>query len=122
MMGLAEKLLHQYPDAQWSLNGEDYAGLIWFGPGTMPTKDQLAALDEPVSAVTVYKADIWRRCSDDDAAKLDAAIAAQPVRLRRLFDGAQFLRSDDELFGLMQAAVMQLLGPERAAVILAPSE
>lgn len=71
---------------------------------------------------TVYKADIWRRCTDAEADKLDTAIRAQPVRLRRLFDDATNLRSDDELFGQISGAVVQMIGAERAAVVLAPSE
>ena len=121
-MGIAEKLLANYAGAQWSLDGDTYGGLTWIGPGEKPTEAVISALEEPAFAFTVYKGDIWRRCSDAEAAQLDGAIVSQPVRLRRLFDDAQFLRSDDELFGRIRGAVTQMLGATRAAVILAASE
>lgn len=46
-MGLTEKLLAHYPGAAWSLSGEDYEGLDWYGPGDKPTEADLQALDEP---------------------------------------------------------------------------
>ena len=36
-------LTRRYPGAQWSLNGNDPAGLAWFGPGGAPTPDELDA-------------------------------------------------------------------------------
>ena len=30
-----------YPDAEWSLNGEDYAGLTWLSDSPKPTKKKL---------------------------------------------------------------------------------
>lgn len=48
-MNIAEKLTRYYPDAQWSLNGDVYAGLIWHGPGEKPTEQELSALDFDVA-------------------------------------------------------------------------
>ena len=41
-------LLHLYPNARWSLNGEDYDGLVWTDDDiAKPTREQLeAVLDE----------------------------------------------------------------------------
>ena len=38
-----------YPGAQWSLNGDSYAGLNWFGPGSKPSKAELDALWDGVA-------------------------------------------------------------------------
>lgn len=75
----------------------------------------------PAPPFTLFKADIWRRCTNDEATKLDTALSQQPVRLRRMFNDATLLRSDDELFSTIQSAVTQLLGDSRATDILAPS-
>lgn len=50
-MSLASKLIHYYPEAQWSLNGEDYAGLAWQGENK-PTEDEIGALAWPPTAST----------------------------------------------------------------------
>ncbi|MCO5164651.1 MAG: hypothetical protein M9939_26535 [Mesorhizobium sp.] len=44
-MALSEKLSRFYPGAEWSLDGDDYSGLMWFGPGDKPTEQDLDALD-----------------------------------------------------------------------------
>jgi hypothetical protein len=36
-------LAHLYPDAQWSLNGDDYTGLTWLDDSPKPTQDELDA-------------------------------------------------------------------------------
>lgn len=75
----------------------------------------------PVPAIT-YKADIWRRCTDDEANLLDQALQVAPVRLRKLFEHALHVSHDDAQFAMLQQAITATLGAERAAVILAPSE
>lgn len=39
-MDLPAVLAHVAPNAQWSLNGDTYDGLNWFGPGQPPTLAQ----------------------------------------------------------------------------------
>jgi len=41
---LAAILSESFPDAEWSLNGNSYAGLNWIGPGPKPTEAELRAL------------------------------------------------------------------------------
>jgi hypothetical protein len=48
MIDYAAILTSEYPDAEWTLNGDDYAGLVWNGPGSKPTQ---AALDAAWPAV-----------------------------------------------------------------------
>lgn len=92
-----------------------------YDPATGEFSPPSAPPAPPPAPRIVYKADIWRRCTDDEATQLDAALAQQPVRMRRMFDDAQFLSSGDELFGEVKAAVTQLVGADRAAALLAPS-
>jgi hypothetical protein len=42
MIDYAAILTRKYKDAEWTLNGDDYAGLTWFSDSTKPTQ---AALD-----------------------------------------------------------------------------
>ena len=41
MVDYAAVLAAEYPDAQWTLNGDDYAGLTWLSDGPKPTKATL---------------------------------------------------------------------------------
>lgn len=43
MTDLARALLSLRPGADWSLNGDDYAGLDWIGPGEKPGETVLLA-------------------------------------------------------------------------------
>jgi len=36
-------LKRNYPGAEWSLSGDDYAGLVWHSDSPMPTQDELDA-------------------------------------------------------------------------------
>lgn len=67
----------------------------------------------------VYKADIWRRATDDEAEAMDAMLDSQPVRLRRMWADAVHLQSDDELFATIDAALIAQFGVTRAAELLA---
>lgn len=40
---IASILAEEYPDAEWSLNGNSYSGLVWLGPGPKPTEEELRA-------------------------------------------------------------------------------
>ena len=60
-------LNRKYKDAEWTLNGDDYEGLIWVSKTSKPTKDQLDSLWAEVQAE--IKADVQ--------AKQDAKTAAQ---------------------------------------------
>jgi hypothetical protein len=43
-MDITTILSRRYVDAEWSLDGDDYAGLTWLSEGTPPTEKQLQAL------------------------------------------------------------------------------
>lgn len=66
----------------------------------------------------VYKADIWRRATDAEAEAMDAMLDSQPVRLRRMWTDATQLQSDDELFAVIEGALVSAFGAERAGELL----
>jgi len=41
MTDYAAVLTRNYPGAEWSLNGDDYAGLVWHDESPKPTKAEL---------------------------------------------------------------------------------
>lgn len=69
----------------------------------------------------IFKADIWRRATDAEAATIDAALNAQPVRLRRMWQDSQTLATSDEMYPLVSAAFAQAFGSARAAELLEPT-
>ncbi len=50
-MILSTALAHGWPDAQWSLTGNDYSTLIWHGPGDKPTLAEIETAWEASQAV-----------------------------------------------------------------------
>lgn len=72
--------------------------------------------------VVVAKIEFYRRCSEQEALAIDAAFAAQPLRLRRIYDAAQTFRTDAEEWTLLLGAATQLFGADRAAQLLAPTQ
>ena len=70
----------------------------------------------------LFKADVWRRCTDAEATLLDAALSAQPVRLRRMWDDAAFISSTDELYSTLKAGITAIIGAKRAGELLEPTE
>lgn len=75
----------------------------------------------PLVLTRIFKADIWRRTTDAEAAIIDGALQAQPVRMRRLWDDSQWLETTDELYPTLEAAFVAAFGAKRAAELLAPS-
>lgn len=74
----------------------------------------------PASVIT-YKADLYRRCTDEEAEAIEVALAGAPVRQRRLFESAQFLNHADPVFATMHEAMVGMFGAERADELLAAS-
>lgn len=62
---------------------------------------------------------IWRRVTDAEAEIMDAALGSQSVRVRRIYDGAQVISTDGELYSILLAAMIQLFGESRAEQLLA---
>lgn len=76
----------------------------------------------PPTPKRIYKADIWRRCTDEEAASLDSVLSRASKKLQRLYDGAQYISTGAPEYQMIEQAVVAALGAKRAAEILAPSE
>lgn len=66
-----------------------------------------------------YKADIWRRATDEEAATIDAQISAQPIKLRNLFRDCDHLSHADPYFSALKAGFVAAFGQKRADELLA---
>jgi hypothetical protein len=75
----------------------------------------------PAPVTRTLKSDIWRRCTDEEAELLEAALNAAPVRLRRLFDDSTILESNWPEYETLRAGIVGAVGEERAAELLAAS-
>ena len=76
---------------------------------------------DPVVLTMISKDAIWRRATDEEAELMEGALQSQSVRLRRIYEGATFISTTDELYGVLEAALVQLFGAERAAELLGPT-
>ena len=38
---LTNRLTHGWPNAQWTMSGDDYSTLQWVGPGKKPSKEEI---------------------------------------------------------------------------------
>lgn len=104
-------------EEQWRAWIDAPQGYRWNGAEVEPYVPPPA----PAPATVVMPADLWRRATDDEAQAIDAAMQAQPLRLRRIFQTATSYQSDDELWPLLMAAAVALFGEDRAAELLASS-
>lgn len=71
--------------------------------------------------VITYKADLYRRTTEEEAEAIEMALAAAPVRQRRLFESALHLDHSDEAFAFAQEALVGMFGKKRAGELLAAS-
>jgi len=55
MIDYSQILSKNYTNAQWSLNGDYYDGLIWLDESPKPTQDELDALWESTKAQLLAK-------------------------------------------------------------------
>ena len=53
-MNIAESISFLRPDAEWSLNNNDYSTLQWIGPGPMPTIEELEMAWDAIQAQTSW--------------------------------------------------------------------
>lgn len=112
-------------------------GAVWFVDAALPADDphaeKLQAWVAAGGVITPYvappapvftripKAEVWRRLTDEEAETVDAALQAAPLRLRRVFESAQFLDTDDADYPALRAGVVAALGEQRADEVLAPT-
>ncbi|OJV11769.1 MAG: hypothetical protein BGO20_09550 [Bosea sp. 67-29] len=59
--------------------------------------------------------------TDQEAEEVDAALQAAPLRLRRIFEAAQFLSQNDDDYPALRSGIAAALGESRADEVLAPT-
>lgn len=77
--------------------------------------------DPPAAPAVIYKADIFRRATEDEAEAMTAALSQASARLQGIFAGAQMLSTDDPDFPMIRAGIIAAVGETRADQLLAPS-
>jgi hypothetical protein len=82
---------------------------------------ELALGPVPPSPSITYKADIWRRATDAEAATIVAVLGQQSLRKQRLFNDATVLGHADPEFTELKAGFIQAFGAARADQLLAAS-
>ena len=70
MIDYTKILKHKYPNDEWTLNGDDYSGLVWLSDTTKPTKAKLDGF--------------WNEVLAELQASKDAKAAAKASLLDRL--------------------------------------
>lgn len=76
----------------------------------------------PAAPVHTFKADVWRRATDAQAAVIDTELTKLNVRMRRLWDDAAYLDHSTEEFALLRSTMAAAFGESETARILAPSD
>lgn len=93
-MDIPAILSDKYPGAEWTLNGDDYAGLTWLSDSPKPTEAELEALwpevqyDRAYATVEQARAAAYRETSDPlffeyqrgDATEAEWLAAVQAVK------------------------------------------
>lgn len=75
----------------------------------------------PVVRQVTYKADIARRCTEEEATKLRALLDATDDKFYLLYTGVQQIEHDSPEFPTLYGALVQTIGQERTDIVLAPS-
>jgi hypothetical protein len=122
-MDLSLAISHGRPDAQWSLSGNDYSTLQWFGSGEPPTLEELQAAWAQLEARKIWHtvADFWAEFSD--AEKLAIASSTIPgIRLLheelRMWRGEVWNDDPKVQAGLSGLAAVKILTESRKTQIL----
>jgi hypothetical protein len=71
-MDIAQILSKRYPDAEWTLNGDDFSGLVWHSDSTKPTLAELEALAPEVQAEIAGERQAKEDAKASAIAKLEA--------------------------------------------------
>ena len=65
-MDITKILSKRYPDAEWTLDGDNYSGLTWLSDTTKPTLAELEALSDEVQ--TEIAAEVQAKLDDKASA------------------------------------------------------
>lgn len=94
----------------------DYQTLLSSGANISPYEPVV------IPKTRLYKATIWRRCTDAEYDAIQAVLSATPLRIQAIFRDADYLSIGDELYPMIVAGATQAVGAERAAELLEPEE
>lgn len=103
--------------ARWNAEAEEW--IIEPIPEEPPPEE---GENVPVEPTKIVKADIWRRATEEEAEGMSLALAAAPVRLREMYNAATYISINDPEFDALRAGIAAVVGEERAAIILKPTE
>lgn len=102
-VGLAPAIRQWLTDNEGTYSVEAYSAQA---PGSVPYQ--------------IAKTTPWRRMTENEAAILDAIMSETSARTKQIYMAAQYLSSDDELWGTLHAIIAEALGNSRADELLAP--
>lgn len=110
------------PEPKITLSDSEWADRANGSKGVENNK--LVSIPDPVPVpmpIRTLKSDIWRRCTDEEAEACDEALAAAPVRMRRLWNDSTIVEHESPEFALVRDFMVAAFGETRANEILAPS-
>lgn len=73
------------------------------------------------TSVFTRRRHIWQRATEEESAALSAALEQADDKMAQTFLASDWIDHSNELWPALLASVVQAVGPERAAVLLAPS-
>ena len=92
------------------------------GATEVESSEEIAAfLSGPPLPARIAKNAIWERATEAEAEAMEMMLNLQHVRIRRIYEGATYISTDHELFTLLNGAMTQAFGADRAAELLAPT-
>lgn len=94
----------------------DYVAIVTGGEVIAPFQPATAP-----ALTRIAKADIWRRLTDEAAETLHTALLSAPLRLRLIFEAAQYLDTADDDYPALRAGIVAALGETSADEVLAPT-
>ncbi len=90
-------------------------------PNYIPARERQPGDADPIKT-RIAKQAIWLRATDDEAVQLKAALDEQSVRFQMAYAGAAWIDTGDDLYPMLEEAVVTLFGAERAAQLLEPTD
>lgn len=90
-----------------SIATQKWTGSAWSAPPA-PTSYQLS------------KAAVWRRMTSAEAAAMDAVMQETDAQIKQIYMAAQYLSTDDDLWGVLKTILTTAFNAQRADELLAP--
>ena len=111
-MDIVRALSEGWPGSLWTLEGDDYSGLIWQDAAPKPTEQQIA--DKLVELEALEASEAQRQAGVKASAYVtqwDDALKNKTVtQIKTLFDGATAQQKSDLLFYLLLVRALDVRG------------